>query len=246
MILSYSCWRTRFHGDRGIIDRQIVLNRRPVTVVGVLPQSLAAYTEEVEIVAPLVLESYVSNGKLRVAGAVRVRIVARLKPGVTPDQARSETEMIAEGLRSPAASAERIGHLVVEAFAEMFRHPGPTGQNARRGLWMMAGAAGVVLLIACANVASLLLARGVRRYREVAVRSALGCSRGRMIRQLVTESALLFLCGGTLGLVAARWSEEIITKIASGIVWNRTYVEINARILLVGLGVSFLMLCFSA
>ena len=243
VILSYSCWRTRFHGDRDIIGQQIVLNRRPATVVGILPQSLAAYTEEVEILAPLVMESYVNNGKLRVAGAVRVRIVARLKSGVTLDQARSETEMIAEGLRSSAASADRSGHLVVEDFVEMFRHAGPTMQNARRGVWLMAVAAGVVLLIACANVASLLLARGVKRRREVAVRSALGCSRGRMIRQLLTENTLLFLCGGSLGLVVARWSEEIIAKAASGMVPG-TYLEIDGRVFAAGLVVSLLSALF--
>src|SRR5215475_10428295 len=109
---------------------------------------------------------------------------------------------------------------------------------------MMAVASEVVLLIACANVASLLLARGVKHYREVALRSALGCSRGRMIRQLLTESTLLFLCGGSLGLVGARWSQQVITKVASGIVWNNMIVEINARILMLGLGVSLLSALF--
>jgi predicted permease len=237
VILSYGCWRTRFHGDPRAVGKQIVLNRRTVTVVGVLPQSLGPYYGNVEIFAPLVLDSYASQGKPR-AGIVRVQIVARLKPGVTLAQARSETEVIAQQLRSARAPADQSGHLVVEGFAEEFRHPGPTRQNAQRGLWVMAGAAGVVLLIACANVASLLLARSVKRHREVAVRAALGCSRGRMIRQLLTESTILFLCGGTLGLVVAQWSEEFITKAATGMIPHGTFLEIDARVFTVSLGIS--------
>jgi putative ABC transport system permease protein len=247
VILSYACWRTRFHADGSILGKQIILNRRPVTVIGVLPQSLGAYYEyqNIDIIAPLVLESYFNNGRARVAGSVRVRIEARLKPGITLNQARSDTEGIADGLRTPTATPDRSGHLVVEDLAEMLRHSGPTMQNARRGLWLMTGAAGVVLLIACANVASLLLARGVKRQKEVALRSALGCSRTRMIRQLLTESTLLFLCGGILGLIMARWSEEIITKVASGIVSNTAYLELNARVLFVSLTVSLVSALFS-
>jgi len=238
VILSYGCWRTRFQADPHTVGKQISLNRRTVTIVGVLPQSMGPYYEDTEIFAPLVLDAYASQGKPR-AGIIRVRIVARLKPGVTLEQARSETEVIAEQLRRPRAQADRSGHLVIESFTEEFRHPGPTRQNTRRGLWMMAGAAGVVLLIACANVASLLLARGVKRHKEVAVRAALGCSRLRMIRQLLTESTLLFLCGGSLGLVIARWSEDVITKVASGMAPG-TYLQIDGHILTVNLGVSLL------
>ena len=240
VILSYSCWGMRFHGDPGIVGKRIVLNRRPVTVIGILPKSLEVSNDHAEIFEPLVLDSYLTGGTLRVAGSVRMRIVARLKPGITLQQARSETETIAQDLRGPGAPADRSGHLIVESFEETFRDIGPTRKNAQRGLWMTAVASGVVLLIACANVASLLLARGVKRFREVAVRSALGCTRRRMIRQLLTESTLLFLCGGSLGLLAARWSNEIIGKAASGIVQNNVYVEINARILLIGLGVCLL------
>jgi predicted permease len=243
VILSYGCWRTRFRADPQIIGKQVSLNRRTVTIVGVLPQSIAPYYEDIEIFAPLVLDVYASQGKLR-AGIVRVRIVARLRPGVTLDQARSETEVIAQQLRGPQAPADRSGHLVVENFTEGFQHPGPTVQNARRGLWMMVGAAGVVLLIACANVASLLLARGVKRHKEIAVRASLGCSRGRMIRQLLTESALLFLCGGTLGLIVARWCEDVITKATSGIVPNGTYLQVDARVFTASLAVSLLSALF--
>ena len=242
VILSYASWHKRFHGDPNVVGTKIVLNRRPVTVIGVLPEPMNANEE---IFAPLVLDSYLTDAKFRVAGQVRVHIVARLKPGVTLDQARSETETIAQGLRVSAAPEDRSGHLVVWDSAEMSRHIGPTAENAHRGLWMTAVASEVVLLIACANVASLLLARGVKRHKEVAVRSALGCSRGRMIRQLLTESTVLFLFGGSLGLLSARWSNEVVSKLASGIVWNNVYVKINSRVLLTGLGVCLLSaLCF--
>jgi putative ABC transport system permease protein len=170
---------------------------------------------------------------------MRVQIIARLKTGVTLQQARSEAEVIAGRLRNPGTPAGRGGQLVVEDFAEMLRHPGPTMQNARRGLWMTVVAAGVVLLIACANVASLLLARGLKRHQEVAVRAALGCSRLRMIRQLLTESMLLFFCGGGVALVATRWCEEIITKAASGMVPG-VYLQVDGRVFAISLGVSLL------
>jgi len=238
VIISYDCWHTQFHADSNIVGKQIVLNRRPVTVIGVLPQSLGPYYEELDIFAPLVLDSYASQGNVR-AGKMRVQIIARLKPGVTLGQARSEAEVIAAQLRNPRAPAGRSDRLVVEDFREMFRHPGPTMQNAHRGLWMTAVASGIVLLVACANVASLLMARGVKRYREVAVRAALGCSRGRMIRQLLTESTLLFFCGGVVAAIVTRWCEEIITKAASGIVPG-VYLQVDVRVFTVSLGVSLL------
>lgn len=242
VMLSFACWRGRFHADEQIIGKRIALSRRFVTVIGVLPAAFSAYPEyaEIQTVAPLVLENYESVGALRVGGAARLRVVARLKPGATLAQANADVEGIAEGLRNPGGANDRSGHLLAEDFGEEVRNPGPTRQNARRGLLLMAVAAGVVLLIACANVAALLLARGVKRQREVAMRSAIGCSRGRMIRQLLTESTLLFLCGGGLGLLAARWSEELITKAAAGLISTISYVEVNGRVLAMGLGVSFL------
>jgi len=238
-MLSYNFWWTRFHGDLHILGKQIFLNRRAVTVVGVLPASLSAYSEysDAQTVSPLVLSEYENHAALRVAGTARVRIVARLGPGVTIEQARAETERIAMGLRSPGL-ADRSRHLLLEDFGEMFRNSGPTMQNERYGLLLMAAAAGIVLLIACANVAALLLARGVKRQREVALRSAIGCSRWRMIRQLLTESTLLFVFGASLGLLAAKWSEGIITNATSGLISNVSYVDINIRVLGVGLGIA--------
>ena len=238
VMLSYDCWHNRFHADSSVVGEQIVLNHRPVTVIGVLPQSLGPYFEELEIFAPLVLDSYAKQGNVR-AAKMRVQIIARLKPGVTLGQARSEAEVIVSQFRNSSAPADQSNRFVVEDFGEMFRNPGPTVQNAQRGLWMTAVASGVVLLIACTNVAGLLLARGVKRQREVAVRSALGCSRSRMVRQLLTESTLVFLCGALLALIATRWCEEIISKVASGMVPG-AYLHVDARVFAVSLAVSLL------
>jgi predicted permease len=127
----------------------------------------------------------------------------------------------------------------VEDFEEMLRHLGPTRLNARRGLWITELAAGLVLLIACANVASLLLARGVKRRREVAVRATLGSSRGRMIRQFLTETTLLFVCGGVVAAILTRWCEEIITNTAARMLPG-VYLHVDARVFAVNLGVSLL------
>src|SRR5438874_13065416 len=121
------------------------------------PAVAGPYYEELEIFAPLVLDAYAAQGNVR-AGKMRVQIVARLKPRVTLAQARSEVEVLADQFKNTSVLADRSKRFVVEEFGEMFRNPGPTVQNAQRGLWMTMVAAAVVLLIACANVAGLLLA----------------------------------------------------------------------------------------
>jgi predicted permease len=238
VMLSYTCWHTRFQADPHIVGKQIVLNRRPVTVVGILPQDLGPYYEDLEILAPLVFDSYSTQGYIR-TGKPRVQIVGRAKPGVTITQARSEAEVIAARFRNPGTPSERSDRLVVEDFGAMFRHPGPTRLNAQRGLWMTMAAAGVVLLIACSNVASLLLARGVKRQREIAVRTALGSSRARLIQQFLAEAVLLFSCGGVIAVILTRVCEEIVTKLASGLLPG-VYLQVDIRVFAVGFGVSLL------
>src|SRR5215471_7750674 len=236
VILSYDFWQTRFHADPSVIGQQIILNRRPVTVVGILPRPTSKYDPKVFV--PLVLNSYASQGH-DVAGKIRAQIVARLKPDVTLAQARSEVEVIGEQFRNSSTIADRSQRLVVEDLAESARHPGPTVVNARRGLWLTALSAGAVLLMACANVACLLLARGVKRYKEIGVRTALGSSRVRIIRQLLTECTLLFLFGGVVALMVTKWCEHIITKVASDMDTG-AYLQMDARVLIVSMAVSLL------
>jgi len=238
VMLSYACWQTRFHADPHIVGKRIVLNRRAVVVVAVLPASLGPYYTDAEIFAPLVLDSYASQGYVR-AGKARVEIVARLRQGVTLGQERSEADVIAARLITPGTPDSASDRLVIEDFGEMLRHPGPTRENADRGLLMTAVAAGVVLLIACANIASLLMARAVNRHREVAVRAALGCSRARIIRQLLAESTVLSVCGGTVAVFLARLCEEMITRLAAGMLPG-AYLQVDARVFAVTLGVSLL------
>jgi predicted permease len=235
-ILSFQCWRNRFNSDTHIIGQRLSLNRRDFTVVGVLPESLGRYYNA-DIFAPLVLSSYTAA---RGRDKARVQIVARLKPAVTLAQARSEISVLAQQLRASRPTSDPSGHLAVQEFTDDFQNLGPTARNAQRGLWMMLAGAGFVLLIASANVSSLLLARAVKRRKEIAVRGALGCSRPRMIRQLLTECSLLFVCGGTLGVLVARWSADLLMKAIEGLNPNGVYVNINARVFLFSLGMAFL------
>jgi len=238
VMLSYWCWQSRFHADPHIVGKRIVLNRRAVVVIAVLPPSLGPYYTDAEIFAPLLLDSYASEGYLK-AGKARVEIVARLRQGATLGQARSEAEVIAARLKTPDTKAGTSNRLIVEDFSETLRHSGPTRKNAELGLLMTAVAGGVVLLIACANIASLLMARVVKRHREVAVRTALGCSRARMIRQFLTESMLLSICSGVAAVILARWCEPIITTMAADILPG-LYLQVDARVFAVSLGVSVL------
>jgi predicted permease len=240
VILSYDYWRTHFRADRNVIGSKMILNRRPTTIVGVLPQSLGAYYGRIDIFVPLVVETYSTEASLGANGQARIEIVARIKPNISLAQARSETSAIAEGLRGGNSPADRSGRFQIDTLMESLQHPGPTMQNAQLGLKMMAGASLLVLLISCVNVATLLVARGIKRKREVAVRTALGCSRWRLIQQLLTECALLFLCGGAVGLFGARWSEDIIASAVSGIVSTPLYLNVNATVVAVGLAVSLM------
>ena len=201
VVLSYGAWHNRMNADPGILGRKILLTRRPYTVVGVMPQEfefplLPGHLSRSEIWVPLRLSDY----ELTTLGGVwQFFMVGRLKAGVTPAQAAADASVVAEQTvrEHAAAMGPYKMHPVVRSLQE------ETVESARPLLRTLFFAVTVVLLIACANLAGLLLVRAIRRQREIAVRLALGAQASTLLRQALTESLTLSLAGGVLGLVFA-------------------------------------------
>lgn len=192
-ILGYSFWRRRFAGSMAAIGSRLVIDEKDYTVVGVAARTFRAGGDEADVYTPIGQNTL---GYMRRRAAHPVGAVARLRPGATLAQARAELGIIARNLAQKYPDSNKGRTFVAEALR-------PDVGNVRSTLWLLLAAVTLVLLIACANIASLLLARAVSRERELAMRAALGASRGRLIRQCLTESSLLGVCGGALGIVIA-------------------------------------------
>ena len=230
MILGYSFWQRHFAARPDTLGAAVVLDQKRYTIIGIAPAGLKLYGQEADVYTPLAQDT---AGYLRNRGAHPVHVLGRLRPDATLAQAQAELQS--------------IGHHLAEQYADtnagrsfLAQQLRPEVGDVRSTLWLLLGAVTLVLLIACANVASLLLARAVSRERELAMRVALGASRGRLVRQCLTESAVLGLSGGALGILLAGLGIQPFLTFWPGSLPRAEEVQLDGRVLLFALAVSLL------
>jgi putative ABC transport system permease protein len=220
VILSHDLWHRRFNTDSSIVGKNILLGGENYQVIGVMPPQIRFPSRLTEIWVPLDFTPTQQAAR----GSHSLLTLGRLKPGVSLEQAREQMVMIASRLEqqyqdSQAGRSVRLIPLQEELV-----------QNVRPALIVLFGAVGMVLLIACVNVANLLLARAAGRRREIAIRAALGAGRGRLIRQFLTESLLLSIAGGALGLVLANWGVSALVILAGSVLPRANEIALDGRV----------------
>ena len=235
VVLSDELWRRRFNSDPEIVGRELKLGGRTATVLGVMPAGFKfpVQADRVDYWSPLSSDPGIAP-MLMARGMRFLPVVASLKPNVTLRQAEAEMNTIASRLGAQYPETNTGGTVHLESL-----HEDLVG-DIRPALLVLLGAVGFVLLIACANVANLSLARSAARSREIAIRTALGASRVRVVRQLLTESLLLSLCGGAVGLMLALWGVDLLVAASPPDIPRLAEIGIDARVLVFTLGVSIL------
>lgn len=230
VVLSEALWQRRFNRDPSIVNRNITLNGESFTVVGVMPRGFFFPARETELWVPWAMEPEQASGR----GDHYLRLVARLRPETTIERANADVASIGQRLASEYPKTNEGLSFIVNSL-----HQDYVG-NLRLPILILFGAVGVVLLIACANVANLLLAQATTRRREIAIRIALGARRWTIVRQLLVESLLLAIAGGLFGVLGAVWGVEALSKLLPESLSKLQNVSIDARVLLFTIGVSVL------
>jgi putative ABC transport system permease protein len=220
-VLSYGLWQKRFGGDPAVLNKTVILDGKSVQVLGVMPKDFT-FPQSAQVWVPLNFD--VAPG-MKQRKAHFLRPVGRLKPGVTKAQAQADTDAVARRLEAQYPDTDTGWNLRLVSLREQL-----VG-NTRPTLLILFGAVGFVLLIACANMANLLLVRAAGRQKEIALRTALGAGRFRIVRQMITESVLLALAGGALGALLAFWGVELLVKLSEGSIPPTAQVGIDATVL---------------
>lgn len=238
-ILSYGLWQRRFGGDPGIVGRAVHLNGASYTIVGIMPRGFdfprgaelpggLQFASRTEIWTPLVF----TPRDLQQRGTLNIAVAGSLRPGVAAAQAREEV------VRIMHAMAPEFGGKPEEWGGNVVRMQEAATREVRGGLLLLLGAVGLVLVVACTNVSSLLLVRTASRQRELAVRAALGAGRGRLVRQLVSENVLLTLLGAGLGVMLAAWATRALAGILPPGLPRAEDIAVSWRVLLAAFAVA--------
>ena len=223
VLLSDKLWQRRFAGSADVVGQKVRLGGETFTVAGVMPRGMPFFDNlpEVELWTPM---AFAKDDNMATRNNYFITIVGRMKPGMTPAQAQSDVSAVARRIEEIDPAYKGVGPLIVPLQEQL-------AGDSRKALLVLLGAVGFVLLVACVNVANLLLARSSARSKELAIRASLGASRARIIRQVIIECLPLALLGGLCGVLLATWGIDLISSLLPDTLPRGNEIGVNARVL---------------